>query len=518
MRRKLVSGALLAALAATGCTTLPADYADSGSAVPPPTPPVRTNQPVAAQDYPPPVRIARADQRDTPAVNAARDLPITKPRWPEESAFPRFDPTMAYARFDDAVAVSEAIGDSPPDYAFRLLGSEAWAWVDPSGEMLIVEGNGPETIQYFFGARDDYPQFIRTGTYGHAFASGRLIGTFYSNGAPVADRVFNTTAESAEQWLIRGRALFHAAEDRRWDRDTARRWTAVQPVYGGWVTSWVAPPVWAGDYGRYRERPESRERRERRRLTREQRRERSERFTRWRNGGGVGTPPGDGDPAITPARPTNPGGPTRPARPPRDDRTPAPTPPPPPASPPTPPPPLAPAPGPLAPVNPAEGRPEPEPQRPTSVEPRLRRNAPGWLGRANDQPLTAEPETEAPTIDGDAVDRQRRDAEAAERTRRMQAAAAEAAAEQARRNAEAAAQAAEQREAETQSRAAAEAEERAAARAAAERAAAERAAAERAAEQQAAAARAAAERAAAEAAAPPQPRVNDDGAVERGPD
>lgn len=551
MHKGFLFSAAIAALAIGGCTTVPApdprldrELAAEEEA--------RANRPIAVDEAPrPPAYDNRSvspgpapsrvvsvrDPRDTLPVERPRLATGAKPAFDVGNGFPRAEPVLAFARFDDAVAVSEAIGDSPPDFAFRLIGTDAWAWTDPSGEMLIVEGEGRATVQYFFGARDDRPQFIRTGTYGHAFADGRLIGSFHGNGAPVAERVFNNIAGEAEQLMVRGRSLYHAAEDRRWDRDTARRWTTIQPNYGGWLSTWVAPPLWSGDYGRYRQRPESRERHERRRLTRDQRRERAERFARWRNGGSVGAPPGPNDgtggsiiPPRTPDQPGQPGNPGRPPRPPRDTGNLVP--------PPVDPVRVAPA-VPTAP--PSRGDLVPTPQEPTPMplEPasppqdppaRPQRDIPGWQGYATEQPQNPElvptgddprgdevnvrPERDA-RAEAEAAERARQmrafqEQQAAEREERARAAASEAAANAARRAEEAEANraeaaAAQQAAAERDARRRAEednalrqreAEEEAAAaqQAAAQREAARRAAAE-------AAARAAAEQAAAEQAA-----------------
>lgn len=466
------------------------------------------------RDAPPPTftRVG-GGPRDTDPVARPHVPAGYKPARPAAEAPFAINAPLTYARFDDALAVSEAIGDAPPDFAFRLIGSEAWAWADPSGEMLIVEGEGRATVQYFFGPRDDVPQFIRAADYGFAFADGELIGMVHSNGAIVAARLLGTGAEDARRLAVRGRALFHAANDRRWDRETAERWTTVQPVYGGWVSSWIAPPVWTGDYGRYRDRPESRERRERRRLTREQRRERAERFARWRQGGGVGAPPGPGTltpgdgtgltpPPRDPARPGRPGRPGRPEQPlpPPADTSGGTSPPADPARPGRPPRPERP---PVPPTNPApidsdppppDAPPQPDdpvrvlppqPPMPTPVNPRTprRRDAPGWQGHPTEQPHQTEPDAgsnagrerviEAPALldpDTDARHEAERTAEAARRAQERAAADAAERAEAAERQ-----RAAEDRAAEhAAAQAAAEAQQRAAA----ERAAAERAAAE----------------------------------------
>lgn len=290
-----------------------------------------------AYTRPPPLR----NMSDTRPVERPR-IAMTefKERYPAPSAPPRFVLQQATGLFDEAVAANTAIGDSAPDGSFRLLNSQAWVWVSEGGDMLIVEGEGAETVQYLFSAETDTPALILTQTEAYAFDDDALIGAFTPAGTPLSPAAFAASANAAQRLLIRGRALFFASVEPAPRPDYVRRDNRSSTLVT--FSTWLLPS-WSGfdpGYDRYRQRRESRDRHGRWDGERRRRHDRDHdgRYRDGRDhdgrdrpggpdrprhgsGGSGGGSGGDGsNGGYTGGRPGRPGGPDQPARPGQPDQ------------------------------------------------------------------------------------------------------------------------------------------------------------------------------------------------------
>lgn len=216
-------------------------------------------------------------------------------------------------RFDEAVATSEAIGDSAPDIEFQLLGAPVWAWTNDAGDMVIMEQIGDAEWRYFFGAEDNTPYFVMNSAIG-GFAfdeNGRALARFGTDGSVAAVEPFNTERERAEAMAVRGQSLrLMALSDDPQPSDYAQN---VEPYRqpsllsgGSWLGLYLASGNdWYPDYGRYRRHPDSRDRHRRWRNERERRRGR---HGQPPHGEETGQPHPGGE---HPDRPRRPGGPGR---------------------------------------------------------------------------------------------------------------------------------------------------------------------------------------------------------------
>ncbi len=209
-----------------------------------------------------------------------------------------------YRLIDAADGLAQAIGDAPPDFAFRFDGRDAWAWVSDAGEAMIVEPSPYGVIQYYFGPRAAAPYLVRDVYQSYAYEGPEFILSYGPDGR-VDLRVPSPRAlDNADRLQARGRAIMAATYRRRWDDQVAANWSVqIFSGYGfgdgvnsgtdrGWSGGWQ--PRWRDHRDWRSDRERNREWNERRRLNEEarDRADSSDRFRQWRRGGRRGTAPG----------------------------------------------------------------------------------------------------------------------------------------------------------------------------------------------------------------------------------
>lgn len=177
----------------------------------------------------------------------------------------------SYGPLDQAYAFIEAIGSSPPDFGFRFDGEDAWGWESQSGDIMLMQRDGDDTIQYFYEPGEDAPYLVRTNAQSYAYADDSLYAAYDSRGGVIAG---DENDAQAEEFFHRGIAIYQAANTKTgsWNDTMARDWSSSVGIdytlgnWGGWDGWWRSYPgwqsyydwdnyysydrTWRGDYGR----------------------------------------------------------------------------------------------------------------------------------------------------------------------------------------------------------------------------------------------------------------------------
>jgi hypothetical protein len=293
-----------------------------------------------------------------------------------------------YEWIDRAQAISDAVGDAPPDYSFDFASggdsSRPWAWTLQDGSTLILEQRDDGPHFYYFGVGDDGPFLARAPDMSFAFLQGRLAAVYDEDGTLLDRNAGGGWIDDALDDWRRGRALRRAMlrGDRRGDVQVAAWYDFSTYFLFDFIRHWDDGRRRNPHWRRHHDRPKSAIWRKRYDGEHRRRKDVADRFNRWRQGGFQGQPPGRWQrPPVgwNPGRPGNgegrPGGPGRPGRP-RPDGNP---------------PPLPPVEGPRtlpAPVTGAEPQPNLPPRPDAGVRPRPR---PGRPDGPRPQPRPIDP-------------------------------------------------------------------------------------------------------------------------------
>ncbi len=274
-------------------------------------PPIEAGSPVV-RDYRaekindvPPLPDYRSDYRPAAGTGWTSGWDRTSPQ--------RSETARDYYLIDAADGLAQAIGDAPPDFAFRFDGRDAWIWQSNEGEAMIVEPSPYGVIQYYYAPRAAAPYLVRDVYQSYAFEGPDFVASYGQDGRLDQRVPSPRTLDSADRLQARGRAIMAASYQRRWDDSVAASWS-VQTFSGfgfgdsygsgigrGWSGGWQ--PRWREHRDWGLERELRRERDARRRLEEEarDRADNAERFRQWRREGRRGSAP-------TMRRGRNPGG------------------------------------------------------------------------------------------------------------------------------------------------------------------------------------------------------------------
>ncbi len=172
-----------------------------------------------------------------------------------------------YAWIDRADALSEAIGDAPPDLTFAFEGGQPFAWIADDGSTLIVERRGDGPYGYYFDPHSDTPYLVREPEVTFAFARDQLAVMYDADGRVLSADERAPYLDDAMQGLERGRALKRAmlAGERRdampvtdWIDlslfliDWNQQWELGRHRYPGWMRHHRRPDAirWHGQFDR----------------------------------------------------------------------------------------------------------------------------------------------------------------------------------------------------------------------------------------------------------------------------
>lgn len=117
-----------------------------------------------------------------------------------------------YSYTDRAYAMSNAFGDTPPDYTVDYDGTRPWIWRSDDGGYRVVEQlpDGQRTYYYARGA--DQPFYITDPDGGYAYNGGMLVAVYGPDGSPLPDSYAQQRADNAERYYDRSIAIYHAAQ------------------------------------------------------------------------------------------------------------------------------------------------------------------------------------------------------------------------------------------------------------------------------------------------------------------
>ncbi len=197
---RLTLGVGLAAMALAGC--------NKGTPAAPQQTASGTGQPVTA----PPIAAL-------PLATAAPSAPALAA--PPATALPaatraiRLTPGRRADRYryaERAYAMSQAFGESPPDYTVDYQGTRPWIWRADNGGYRVVERLPEGQRVYYYQAGATQPFYVSDPDGGYAYDGDELAGIYSSDGVPLDDVYAAQRADAAARYLDRARALVRAAQ------------------------------------------------------------------------------------------------------------------------------------------------------------------------------------------------------------------------------------------------------------------------------------------------------------------
>lgn len=199
-----------------------------------------------------------------------------------------------YEWIDRADALSQAIGEAPPDYSFYAAGGTPWAWTFDDGSLLLVENRPDGLHSYYFEGGADSPFLVRDPEMSFGFLEGGVAVVYGPDGAVL-------TRGEAQGWLYaavagyqRGKMLRRAmlaSQDRRTVETVA--WLDTSYLWWNWRRDWDDGLKRYPGWRRVRDGVAGRDRHRRHDAERHRRAEQGDRFRRWGEGGFRGRPPGN---------------------------------------------------------------------------------------------------------------------------------------------------------------------------------------------------------------------------------
>ena len=131
-----------------------------------------------------------------------------------------------YGYTDRAYAMSNAFGDTPPDYTVDYEGTRPWVWRANDGGYRVVEQLPDGQRSYYYGRGADRPFYITDSAGGYAYDGGRLVGIYGPNGAPLSDSYAAARADAAARYYGRAAAIYLAANHSQRQAAYAADWRA----------------------------------------------------------------------------------------------------------------------------------------------------------------------------------------------------------------------------------------------------------------------------------------------------
>ena len=127
---------------------------------------------------------------------------------------------------DRAYAMSNAFGDTPPDYTVDYDGTRPWVWRSDDGSYRVVEQlpEGQRTYYYQRGAST--PFYITDPDGAYAYEGDQLVGIYRPDGTPLADAYAQRWADNAARYYDRSRALYRAVQYSQRQAAYADNWRA----------------------------------------------------------------------------------------------------------------------------------------------------------------------------------------------------------------------------------------------------------------------------------------------------
>lgn len=214
--------------------------------------------------------------------------------WADRTGFDDYD------WIDRADAISDAIGEAPPDTSFAFENGEPWAWTMEDGTTLIVEQLPDGPHGYYFEPGTDAPFLVRDPSMSFGFIDGAVAVVYGADGGVLSRNDGRGWLGAAMRGFDRGKLLKRAMVRRdRWRNVNVSRWYDMSYLLFDWWDDWdyglSRNPAWR----RHHEGPRGIGHRRHWDGERHRRELISDAFQRWGQNGYRGPAPG----RFTPPRP-----------------------------------------------------------------------------------------------------------------------------------------------------------------------------------------------------------------------
>ena len=116
-----------------------------------------------------------------------------------------------YAYVDRAYAMSNAIGQAPPDYGFDYQGTHPWVWRSSDRSARLVEPVEGGYRYYYYQPGANEPYLVRDPQYSYGYSDGQLASVYDSRGQLLPDEYIDRRTDDAGRYLVRGASLYEAS-------------------------------------------------------------------------------------------------------------------------------------------------------------------------------------------------------------------------------------------------------------------------------------------------------------------
>lgn len=138
----------------------------------------------------------------------------------------------------DAFDMSDAFGDTPPDYTIPYDGEDPYVWRADDGAYRVVEWLPDGARYYYYEPGADEPFLIQDPEYSYAYDDGALVAVYTLAGALAADRIAAERAGYAARYYARGHDLYRAAQQDRRRAAYADNWRERAPMIQAQRVRW----------------------------------------------------------------------------------------------------------------------------------------------------------------------------------------------------------------------------------------------------------------------------------------
>ena len=150
------------------------------------------------------------------------------------------DPQDDYAYADQAEAMSDAIGDAPPDYGFDYQDTHPWVWRSANRSEQMVEPVQGGYRYYYYQPGASQPYLVRDPQYAYGFSNGELVAIYDGDGNLLPRQAMDQRADDAGRYLARAVALYEAAQQSERRAVNAANWAAERAELDAARARWQA--------------------------------------------------------------------------------------------------------------------------------------------------------------------------------------------------------------------------------------------------------------------------------------
>lgn len=150
------------------------------------------------------------------------------------------NPTDEYAYVDRASAMSDAIGQAPPDYGFDYQGTRPWVWRSANQSVTLVEPVDGGYRYYYYQPGATQPYLVRDPQYSYGYSDGQLVAVYTNDGQLLPPPQIDQRADYAGRYLARAVALYEASLQSERHSVNAANWAARRAEIDAARSQWEA--------------------------------------------------------------------------------------------------------------------------------------------------------------------------------------------------------------------------------------------------------------------------------------